>query len=288
MKEVAQVRLGKGSQMYSVWLPRRHFITLPMGVIPRPVVLRSERAGSVVRQYPLERGWWVSEMGLSVRGRCMALALDEEPNDKPEGFDWDRPRFRIALLDTSTMRLSVVTDVPGAEYLTRIVPSDDGQYVGIAGVRNKAMVLRVRDKQLLWNMRPPRDFGIEYIALSTKNRAAYMGGRSGILYTADLETGEIKASWHAREPGDRSSRITAIAVSPDEKYVAAGTHPKGRAYVWSTETGKLVRIFGGSPGSVFVLLFSPESKRIGAFCPGWVMTGDLSGPLDRPVPAPKE
>jgi hypothetical protein len=186
------------------------------------------------------------------------------------------------------MQLNFITDVVRAGAVTCIIPSDDGQYVGLGDVQNKGAVIRVRDKRLLWNMYPPREIGIQHIALSTKNHAAYMGGRSGILYTVGLVSGEVKASWPARESGERSSRITAIAVSPDEKYVAAGTHPKGRAYVWSTETGRLVRIFGGSPGSVHILLFSPDSKRIAAFCPGWVMTGDLSGPLGRPVPAPEE
>jgi hypothetical protein len=184
------------------------------------------------------------------------------------------------------MQLSFIADVVRAGNVSCVVPSDDGQYVGLGNVQNKGAVIRVRDKRLLWNKYPPREIGIQYIALSTKNGTAYMGGRSGILYTVGLESGEIKASWPAREPGERSSRITAIAVSPDEKYVAAGNHPKGRAYVWSTETGKLVRIFGGSPGSVYILLFSPDSKRIGAFCPGWVMTGDLSAPLDGPPSVP--
>jgi hypothetical protein len=64
--------------------------------------------------------------------------------------------------------------------------------------------------------------------------------------------------------------VTSLAVSPDEQWVAAGTGPLGRTYVFLAKTGKMAGVFGRMGGGPSILLFSPDSKHLAAFQPGKV------------------
>lgn len=55
--------------------------------------------------------------------------------------------------------------------------------------------------------------------------------------------------------------MTAVAISPDGRYVAAGSLDKS-IFVWEIETGLLVQTSEGHLDSVYGIAFSPDSQQV--------------------------
>jgi WD40 repeat protein len=133
-------------------------------------------------------------------------------------------------------------------------------------------MIEVATKQKLWSRRPGSNV-ISYLAFSPDSRVVYGGGTEGAVYAMDVKTGNRLSRWYASASGkeEYGHRISSLAVSPDGRWIAAGTGPEGLVFVGSTATNKCVKILkhlDGILGSVAVVQFSPNSQALATFVPG--------------------
>jgi WD40 repeat protein/serine/threonine protein kinase len=82
-----------------------------------------------------------------------------------------------------------------------------------------------------------------------------LGGSEVIVW--DVETGRARAVFS--EP---SGWLEGIALSPDDKLVAVGSHHPGSIGLWDVETGKQVRTLGGESEKATFLAFLPDRETL--------------------------
>ena len=151
------------------------------------------------------------------------------------------------------------------------------------------IVLDVLNKKVLWQKRPQREVCFTDIAFAPDNKLVYAGGTEGCVYGMKVTDGQIVSEWFASPTGESEygHRITTISVSPDGRFVAAGTGSEGHVYLFSTKDGKRhILNHGGS--TILVTSFSPDSKRLASFAAGqikiWKLPEEAAGPMsDKPV-----
>jgi len=265
------VALAHDAPHDALWCGDGVALTVPVGRPPRELLVREAGNSAVVARLPVPDGWWCARTGPSADGMKVALALQEDLTRPPVGHNWDRPRLRIGVLDVRTRKLTFPVDLVGDFAVRRIVPSCDGAYVAVAGWKNGAAVIDAAHNRALWEARPPGETNAGYLALCAPKGVVYVGGWQGRVYGMDLKTGAIKSCWPAARPGEtRCESITALAASADGEFVAAGTGPEGRTYVWRADSGRLVKVFGTGRGGVLIAMFSPYSEHLAVLQPGRV------------------
>jgi WD40 repeat protein len=164
-----------------------------------------------------------------------------------------------------------------ANNIRRLAPTDNGAYVAAAGWDNGLALLDSSSGEQLWWTRPPNEVSSTYAAFAPDNKVIYTGGGEGCVYGLDVKTGKIVSQWFASKSGksEYGHRISDIAVSPDGKWVAAGTGPEGLVWVFDAAKGKAVRILKHGGSTVLMVSFSPESSALVSFVPGSLKVWDV-------------
>jgi WD40 repeat protein len=273
IRKHTEVNVHQDNPLQALWLSDGKVLTNPVGKNTDFLLRRDAKTGRLLGKWLFPRGWYCGLLGHSHNGKYLVLLFREDVAYPPQGFDWERRRTRLALIDVATDRLDWIVDLIGDRDMIRgAVSSGDGAYIAVAGWDNGAAVVDVKQKKVLWEKRPPGEFGSTKVSISPRNGVIYVGGNRGRVYGMQIRSGKNVSAWWASDSGNAedAQRVTSICVSPDEKYVAAGTGPYGRTYLWSTETGRMIKAFGRGPGGVLIVMFSPDSRHLGAFQPGRV------------------
>ena len=285
--KVASVTLESG--LVSQWLEGGRYIVEPL----KENVLVMKRAADKqeLKRWEHPEEWWYCDFTrLSRNGRWVAVGLVEEPTKDPPDHDTHRPRIQLGLLNPSQDEIKWLPVLRaksyGAGQITAIACSDDGAYVGVTGWNWGAAVIDVAANKVLWEVRPKGEAGSRDLAFSPDSKIVYVGGTQGCVYGMDARTGAIKTQWFASRSGkeEYGHRIECMAVSPDGRFVAAGTGPEGEAYVWRADTGDFVGIFFHSWGTMQLVMFSPDSKQLATFVPGSIKVWRLPGRIANKPP----
>jgi WD40 repeat protein len=239
----------------------------------RTGVIRVRHMEKVRPPIELDADQWYTE--ISQPSRCgVHLAVWAKPEFNNPDFGLDKNIVRVGMISHPDFgRINWVIRLTGSIPVVTIpaaIPSDDGLYIALAGWQHGATVIDVARKRLLWQRRPKDEVCFNDIAFSPGSDRLYAGGGEGCVYGMDAKTGDILSRWFASDSGtsEYGHRITSIAVSADGRLVAAGTGPEGIGYVYSVETGKLVRRVVHGGGTILVASFSPDSTRLATFVPG--------------------
>jgi WD40 repeat protein len=126
----------------------------------------------------------------------------------------------------------------------------------------------------------PLDGTVDDIAFTPDSKTLYAGGwrgsdsvgAAGCVWGIKVETGEIVSQWGTAQPRpeEYARTVTAVSVSPNGRYVAAGTVPTGLIFLYSTKDGQR-RILGPRcPATIDFVGFSPDSKRLATYASGYV------------------
>jgi WD40 repeat protein len=191
---------------------------------------------------------------------------------------------RFALIDRAKGAMDWVGRLKGRfgadDTIRTVVPSDDGRYIAVAGWDTRVAILDVAQKKVLWVGKSEDEAYAAYVAFAPDNKLVYAGGTEGAVYGMEVKTGKIVSKWFASETGkeEYGHRISTISVSPDGRFVAAGTGPEGKVFVFSTKKGKLVKLLDHGGSTILITSFSPDSKRLGSVAAGrikiWRMPED--------------
>ena len=178
---------------------------------------------------------------------------------------------------------------------SRTIPSNSGKFIGVPGWDNGVAMIDVVNKKVLWTANamhhspnstkernkvpwkgvPLDAISVDDLAFTPDSKIVYVGGTiasdsvgaAGCVWEIRVETGEVVSQWGTADPKpDEYSRIvTTVSVSPDGRYVAAGTVPKGLVFLYSTKDGQRRIINHGSPATIDFASFSPDSKRLATY-----------------------
>jgi len=249
--------------------------------------LKNFRTNHPVQRWPTGNGWYVFETRASGNGRYVGVALREDGASPPSGYEFGKPRVRIGLLDPSLTELNWIVMLRGSQAgqdsnIRCVVPSDDGQHVALAGWNNGLTMIDVAGRKERWNLKPDDEAAITYAAFTPDGTTVYAGGTMGWVYGIEAKSGKAMSRWCATDNGEPQygHRISAIGVSPDGRWVAAGTGPEGEVYLWSRASGRLLCVFVHGDAAVLITTFSPDSKALATLSAGSIKVWDIPDKAD--------
>ena len=273
------------------------------GNVRKYFCLADLKSGKTIDHWPRPRELCI-DLGRSSRNGKYAAAWNT-----PDGACGDSGAT-IGLIAPDGKKIEWITLLTSDGYsppqamIQELVPSDNGEYIGVAGWDNGLAMIDVKKKEVIWTAcylektkatedsskvswkRWPLDeVGTMALAFSPDSKVVYSGGLKGCVYAMKTETGELISQWWTI-PTNRDLRdgeISALSVSPDGRYLAAGgIGPGGPVYLFSTKTGKC-RVLNHGGSTIFITSFSPDSKRLASFAAGKIKIWKLPEETEKPA-----
>ncbi len=230
---------------------------------PWNLVAADMSTGDTIKSWPPARGWCYWRTGASPNGKFAAVTMRKWPAEE---------QTRVGIIDVSTWSLRWVVHLTatGGVPVRRIVVSDDGKYIAFAPLKYGVALVDAESEKVLWNQRPPGESSLDYVALSPDGATVYAGGVSGCVYGVDFQSGSVTSRWFANVKGESTygHRISALAISPDGRWVAAGTGPEGHVFLWNTVSGGKPLMLDHGLITISVVSFSPDSKYLASVAGG--------------------
>jgi len=236
---------------------------------PFPLVIASVETNDIVERWPPPPGWWYQLTCISKNGKFAAVFLGEE--DERSGADWKNPRYKVGLIDVGARQLDWVGELSGQgdTIVNQMSVSNDGRYIAVTGWYNEVALVDTSARELLWTKHPPDAVASVF---SSDGQILYAGdGGGGGVYAFESRTGNVIGRWHATTTGEDTygHRISCMAISPDDGWIAAGTGPEGQVFLFSTAApgGKPVLLPHGY-STILIVSFSPDSKYVASLAKG--------------------
>ncbi|MEN6405923.1 MAG: WD40 repeat domain-containing protein [Thermoguttaceae bacterium] len=220
---------------------------------------------------------------------------------QPENYSFEprnQIRFGLVAADGKSLNWAVTIKTDNAPDLAEswkitndVVPSNDGRYIGVPGWKRGILMVDVTQKKpkwvasseykpgaevsaeksaVSWSRLPLDELDATDLVFSPDSRLVYVGSSTGLVYGMKTETGEVVNRWWATlsNENEPSHYITRVAVSPDGRFVAAGTVPNGLVFLFFTKDGHRYTFKHNRPIGIDLLSFSPDSKRLAAYAAG--------------------
>jgi WD40 repeat protein len=225
-----------------------------------PVDIRSFDPPQLIKRWEPEADSHWENTGSSKNGVFAALMMEPDLDVR------DTERYPICLIDISTLDRRWVGELSGRGINTvrQIVVSDNGEYIAIGGWRNGIALVSTSLQKVLWNMRSPGEISTGYVVFSSEGSSLYAGGSAGCVFELETKTGNVKRQWFASQTGKSvyGHRISWLAISPDDAWVAAGTGPEGEVYLFNLKSDEKPRMLLHGGGTILLVSFSPDSERL--------------------------
>ena len=238
---------------------------------PGAIIVRSIETGKVVHKWALGEDWYCRMARSSTNGKYACVTVAEKYSDV------DHPRLRTAVVPQGAPAIRWGPTLVGSSMfdflnLRMIVPSDDGAYLAVGGWNNGVAIIDLVKNKVLWKARPDKAISPNYVAFSPDSKVIYAGGGLGCVYGMDVKTGKVLTRWFSTPTGKSvyGHRISAVAVSPDGRFVAAGTGPSGLVYLWWAKTGKRAAVLNHGLTTILILSFSPDSDALATVAGGLI------------------
>jgi len=244
----------------------------------------------------LPQGWECEGTGVSRNGKYAAMFCPESISfpaaDKPKENAQDC-RYRVGITETGSLGIQwiceLTTDSPYVPVRT-IGVSHDGKYVALAGWKNGVAMCSALEKKVVWKGRPREAVTIGYVDFSADGLTLYALDSGGAyVFALDTKDGKIKSRWCASQSGnpEYGRRISCMAVSPDDAWVAAGTGPDGLVYLFNAKASGQTVIFPHGLATTGMLSFSPDSKYLASVGGGKIKVWDIGSRTANPPPSSK-
>ena len=262
----------------------RYFATLSPGdpYTGWPLVISSLPSCDTIKTWPFPPGWDYNATGTSANGKFAAAILDHDLGNPPPGHDWDVAEIRVALIDVSTLELKYVAKLSGgigrAGSGWTLAVSDDGKHVAVVAWRYGIALVDAQDKKVLWCVRSQEANSLDHAVFSPDGASVYAADGCGFVYKMATATGKVLRRWCATETGRPiyGHRITCIALSSDESWVAVGTGPEGLVFAWNTKSDEARPIvFPHGLITTTALSFSADSTHLASWAGGKIKVWKL-------------
>lgn len=229
------------------------------------------QSGRVIDSWQVPHGLYIKLANGSRNGKFVTAWCEREP-----GEPGPRNEVRFGLVASDGLSFDWVTSLTAPRLIApqsmihRVVPSEDGTHIGVAGWDGGVAMIDVTKKATIWTQTPGK-LAPEDLAFTPDGGLIYTGGAQGCVHGVRVQDGQAVSAWWATSTGQEvyGQRITTISASPDGRFVAAGTGPEGDVYVFSTKDGQRhVLNHGGS--TILMTSFSPDSKRLASYAAGQI------------------
>ena len=242
---------------------------------PWPLVLVSLSSKEVIKKWEPPAGWRYEHAGMSRNGKFAALMLHESLTNPPPDYNRKRKRYRIGLVDLSTVELRWLGELVGhgAGTVRQMPVSDDGRYVALAGWNNGVALVDASLGKVLWAKCPKEAVGIGYAVFSSDGLTLYAADAGGgYVYAIETRSGTVKRRWCATETGESlyGMRISCLALSPDESWIAAGTGPEGLVFLFNMTADEKPFVLPHGLITTMVVSFSPDSQYLASAAGGTI------------------
>lgn len=254
-----------------------------------PLTLATTATNKITKEWRDPKGWSCFKTGVSANGRFAALVLMNEDDN-----DLKTQAYRIGLIDLSSQELHWMVDFRGVRMpiVRQIRASNDGRYVAISNWQNKALLADTAQHKVLWIDEPFEAVSLGYVAFSADGETLYEADSGGeAVYAVETKSGKILRKYVASENGKRTRtrRISCLALSPDDAWMAVGTGLDGQAFLFDTrlpEPKPIILPHGMT--TILMASFSPDSTRVATVAGGkikiWAVPGGGSGrPASQPA-----
>jgi len=239
-------------------------LSLPKQNGPWPYALMTLKETKVLKEWYAPEGWTIYPAGGSTNGKWIALVL-RSGVDAPD-YESGKERTRVGVIDVGnrTLRWVAQLDGHGAATIRRLCVTDDGRYIAVAGWNNGTAMVDATEGKVLWAKRPKDELSTGYAAFAPDGKVIYTAGSEGCAYSIEVATGNVVSRRWATTTGESiyAHRVSALAVSGDGKWLAAGTGPEGEVYVWDLAQDGKARVLEHGEGTILIVAFSPDSRNI--------------------------
>lgn len=238
----------------------------------------------VVKQWESPNGWWVSHTGSSRNGRFACILLSQEIYRPAPGLDMAHLRHRVGVIEVEERQVRWVAELvgPGEGTIRQICVSDDGRHIAVSGWRNGVAMVDASQQEVIWDSRPQEAVSLGAAVFSADGTVLYAADDGGgCLYALDTRTGNVLHRRYASVTGKEihSHRISCLAISPDDAWIAAGTGPEGQVFVFSTAAaGAKPLHFPHGLSTVLIVSFSPDSQHLASVAGGIIKIWRVAGP----------
>jgi WD40 repeat protein len=243
------------------------------------------KPGKTIHAWKPPEDWHTSLGRASRNGKHLAAWCE------PDGSSSEpRERLRLGLLAPDGESFDWVATVNktfgrgGMGF--RVVPSEDGQFLALATLAKGILMVNAAQRKVAWATIAPderafldpssaapdiswrevpfENWGAYDVAFTPDSKVMYAGCDYGLLFGINVETGAVVSRWWANLSGKEESGqyVFRVAVSPDGRFVAAGTVPEPLVFVFSTRDGHRYTFNHGGDFGINLLSFSPDSKRL--------------------------
>jgi WD40 repeat protein len=244
-----------------------------------PYALLDVANNRAIKQWSAPKGWTISHAGASLNGKFISLVATDGVD--ADGYKFEHDRARVAIIDVDKPELRWVSNLDGhgAGTIREIAITDDGRHVAVAGWDNGTAMVDAKEGRVLWAKRPEGEVSTGYAAFAPDGKLIYTAGSEGCVYAIDVATGNILGKRWATSTGQSiyAHRISALAVSPDGKWLAAGTGPEGEVYIWNSEKQDKALVLNHGHGTILIVAFSPDSTKLASVGSGILKVWQLKG-----------
>jgi hypothetical protein len=237
---------------------------------PWPLIMASLGVKDVIKKWEPPAGWGYEHIGISRNRAYAAITLtdsDANPAQNPPGF-------RVGLLNIATKELRWVVEHKSRIYgaIRQIAVSEDGKYIAMPGWDNGVALVDTQARKVEWVKLPSGAVSFGYALFSSDGLRLYAADAGGgCVYAFETKTGTVIRQWYATETGKSiyGHRISCLAISPDDAWIAAGTGPEGQVFLFSiaSSDSKPILLPHGL-STLLIVSFSPDSKHLASVAKG--------------------
>jgi len=224
--------------------------------------------GNTRHVFPLRKPWEVEAIASSYRGNLLVWVEQQHP------MRGNTFRMRVADARSGKIIADVVAPLvyPRTQTITALTIAPDEQTVAFGSWDGGAAVgvVDVKNKKVLWHKKQEPLGGTWKIAYCPDSKSFFTTDDCGQLTRYETSTGKVLSTFVVKLPaltpwGEQAREsLLAVDVSPDGKYVAAGTDYTRQVIIWEIASGKRVKTLKVSKYPVGVLFFSEDGKGIWA------------------------
>jgi len=230
------------------------------------IIIRSLKNDTEINRINFAENRSVKMIQQSPNGRYVAVLTVMKNNSSYQSSD----NYRLELLDTNSLAISTVTDIKSDDNsltIRSLAISRDGNLIAICGQKENGWlsVIDVIQKKIIAEKQFENSAYIREVIFSPEGQTLYAGWIERCLYAFDPLTLNTKDKWSMDEkfhPQERRLNISGLDVSADGSFLAAGSEPPGKVWLWKTANNQKPHFI--FTGNTFIsdIAFSPDCQFI--------------------------
>jgi len=226
---------------------------------PKAVVAISLKESKKLKEISLASDKEPEYLAENLKNNTVVVLIAETSEQQPIVTHYELLSIELETKRVSTIAIEKLNDGK----LQAVAVSNNGDFAAIVGEKNKLgwmALIKLKQKQKLWEKTLPESTPFLSVAFSPENEFIYAGDSSSTLYKLDYSGKVINRLRPPTAKKQSNAPVQNIAISSDGRFVAANF--ADNVNVWERESGK--NIFSRHPGHKITsgVAFSPDGQLL--------------------------